>query len=151
MNKTESVTITNMCMIYDGRRVLVQEKIDNDYCGITFPGGHVEKGESLTDAVIREVFEETGLKISSPALCGVKDWLNDDGSRYMVLLYKTDRFEGRPVSSEEGKVYWLELDEMKKAGNLAEGMEFTLEIFLREDLSEHFFPKENGEWREVLK
>ena len=101
--------------------------------------------------MIREVFEETGLKIFSPVLCGVKDWSNDDGSRYMVLLYKTGRFEGRPVSSEEGKVYWLELAEMKKARNLAEGMESTLEIFLREDLSEHFFLKENGEWREVLK
>lgn len=72
MDRTEVVTITNMCMVYDGDKVLVQEKIDDDYCGVTFPGGHVEKGESFTDAVIREVFEETGLRISSPALCGIK-------------------------------------------------------------------------------
>ena len=32
-----------------------------DWPGITFPGGHIESGESFTDAVIREVQEETGL------------------------------------------------------------------------------------------
>lgn len=150
MARTEVVTITNMCMVYDGTKVLVQEKIDDDYCGVTFPGGHVEKGESFTDAVIREVFEETGLKISSPRLCGIKDWSNEDGSRYMVLFYKTNQFEGTLSSSEEGEVRWVELEEMKKM-NLADRMDKVLEVFLNEKISEFFFYQENGEWREVLK
>ena len=150
MNRTEKVTITNMCMIYDNDKVLVQDKIDDDYSGITFPGGHVEMGESLTDAVIREVFEETGLKISSPELCGIKDWINGDGSRYMVLFYKTDKFEGTLRSSDEGEVYWLELKEMTKS-DLADGMDKVLEVFLNENISEYFFYKENGVWQETLK
>ena len=150
MARTEVVTITNMCMVYNGTKVLVQEKIDDDYCGITFPGGHVEKGESFTDAVIREVLEETGLKIFSPVLCGIKDWSNDDGSRYMVLFYKTDKFEGILSSSEEGEVRWMELKEMRKS-NLADGMDKMLEVFLNESISEYFFYKENGEWKEELK
>ena len=150
MARTEVVTITNMCMVYNGTKVLVQEKIDDAYRGITFPGGHVEKGESFTDAVIREVFEETGLKISSPMLCGIKDWSNDDGSRYMVLFYKTDKFEGTLSSSEEGEVHWIELEEMKQM-NLADRMDKVLEVFLDEDISEYFFYKENGEWKEELK
>ena len=150
MARTEVVTITNMCMVYSGTKVLVQEKIDDDYSGITFPGGHVEKGESFTDAVIREVFEETGLKISSPMLCGIKDWSNDDGSRYMVLFYKTDKFEGTLSSSEEGEVHWIELEEMKKM-NLADRMDKVLEVFLDDDISEYFFYKENGECKEALK
>ena len=36
MAGTEVVTITNMYMIYDGNRVVVQEKVDNDYNGVTF-------------------------------------------------------------------------------------------------------------------
>ena len=150
MPRIEKVTLTNMCMIYDGSKVLVQEKTDDDYSGITFPGGHVEMGESFTDAVIREVLEETGLKISSPKLCGIKDWSNDDGSRYMVLFYKTDKFEGELKSSDEGEVYWLELQEMK-ISPLADGMDKILEVFLDENISEYFFYKENGAWHEILK
>lgn len=150
MDRTEKVTITNMCMIYDDNKVLVQDRIDDDFRGITFPGGHVEIGESLTDAVIREVYEETGLKIQSPKLCGIKDWINDDGSRYMVLFYKTDKFEGKLKSSDEGEVYWLKLQEMTKS-NLADRMDKVLEVFLNENISEYFFYKENGVWQETLK
>ena len=150
MSRTEIVTLTNMCMIYDGDRVLVQDRTDDDFPGITFPGGHVEKGESFTDAVIREVFEETGLKISSPQLCGIKDWPNDDGSRYMVLFYKTDKFEGELSSSAEGEVYWTTFEELKKLP-LAEGMDNMLKVFLDDDISEYFFYKENNKWMEALK
>ena len=85
MAKKETVTFTNMCMIRDGSRVLVENRVDPGWPGIVLPGGHVEEGESFTGAVIREVFEETGLTIQAPRLCGVKDWYNEDG-RYVVLL-----------------------------------------------------------------
>lgn len=150
MARIESVTITNMCMVFDGNKVLVQDKKDEDYSGITFPGGHVEKGEAFTDAVIREVLEETGLKIQSPQLCGIKDWIQKDGTRYMVLFYKTDKFEGTLASSDEGEVYWITLEEMKEK-KLANGMEKMLQVFLDENISEYFFYKENGKWVEELK
>ena len=150
MDRSEKVIITNMCMIYNGGRVLVENRTNPDWPGITFPGGHVEKGESFTDAVIREVYEETGLKISFPRLCGIKDWTEDDGSRYMVLFYKTDKFSGELVSSDEGEVFWTELSELKNL-DLAEGMDKQLEVFLNDDLSEDFFYKENGSWIEIIK
>ena len=41
MERTERVILTNLCMIYDGSKVLVEEKIGKGANGIIFPGGHV--------------------------------------------------------------------------------------------------------------
>lgn len=151
MARTETVTLTNMCMITDGTRVLVQNRVDPDWSGYTFPGGHVEPGESFTDAVIREVQEETGLTIEAPRLCGIKDWPEDDGSRYMVLLYRAERFSGTLVSSGEGEVSWVELDELRSLP-LADSMENMLRVFLEEDVSEqYYFRQPDGQCVEMLK
>lgn len=104
MARTEETVLMNMCMICSGDHALVLDKKDDDFRGVTFPGGHVEQGESFTDSVLREVLEETGLRIAAPKLCGIKDWCKD-GVRYVVLLYKTSRFSGQLIGSEEGAVY----------------------------------------------
>ena len=150
MKRTETVVFTNMCMIHDhAGNVLVQDRRNPDWPGITFPGGHVEAGESFTAAAIREVQEETGLIVSDLQLCGIKDWVQKDGSRYMVLLYKTDRFCGEPVSSEEGEVWWMPLAQLPSM-KLADGMEQMLRLFCEDRLTELFFYRENGQWVEVL-
>lgn len=151
MARTETVTLTNMCMVTDGTRVLVQNRVDPDWSGYTFPGGHVEAGESFTDAVIREVREETGLTIEAPRLCGIKDWPEDDGSRYVVLLYRAERFTGTLASSGEGEVSWVELDALRSLP-LADSMENMLRVFLEEDLSEQYYVQQpDGQWVEMLK
>ena len=97
-------------MVYDDKgNVLVQDQIDENWGGLTFPGGHVKKGESFVDSVIREVYEETGLKIENPRICGTKDWPREDGSRYIVVFYKTNKFSGTLKSSDEGEVKWMPL------------------------------------------
>lgn len=134
-----------MCLVYDEEKVLVQEKKGTKYeGGLVFPGGHVEEGESLRDSVIREIREETGLVIKNPQPCGFKDWILEDGTRYIVLLYKTDQFEGELKSSREGKVFWLDRNDISSA-NLIWNMRELLEIFESDQYSEFFFQagKEN--------
>ena len=133
------IELTNMCLVYDEKRVLVQEKKGTKYeGGLVFPGGHVEEGESLRDSIIREIKEETGLTIHNPQPCGFKDWIQEDGTRYIVLLYKTDKFEGELISSAEGKVFWLNREDISTA-NLIWNMRDLLEIFESDDYSEFFF------------
>lgn len=150
MSRTVLVEFTNMCMVYDGDKILVQNKISKSWGGVMFPGGHIEPNEDFTDAVIREVYEETGLTIACPRLCGIKDWYKDDGSRYVVLLYKTDKFSGELKSSEEGEVFWTTLSEFEKL-NLANGMNDMLKVFIDDNLSEMCYHKDNDKWITVLK
>ena len=108
MSRTEEVELTNMCMICDGKgNVLVQNKKNHPtWHGWNFPGGHVEKGEFVTPSVIREIREETGLTIEHPKLCGIKEFRNKDGKRYLVFLYTANCFSGKLKSSEESDVFW---------------------------------------------
>lgn len=150
MREKETVTFTNMCMVVDGDRVLVQDRVSPDWPGITFPGGHVEPGESFADAVIREVREETGLTIARPALVGIKDWMDENG-RYVVLLYRAEAFSGELRSSDEGQVFWLALDELPRQ-KLALDMVDMLKVFTDPGLSEFFYEKnDDGDWMYTLK
>lgn len=149
MSRQIPVTLTNMCMVRNGDYVLVQDRTDPHWPGVTFPGGHIESGESFTASVIREVYEETGLTIENPRLCGVKEWENSDGSRYIVLLYKADRFSGKVRSSPEGKVCWAALSSLPSL-RLSLDFEKLLEVFLRDDLSEFYFEQTPEGWQDHL-
>ena len=54
MAREEKCVLTNMCMVYDGNRILVQDRMNPNWPGITFPGGHIEPKESFVESVIRE-------------------------------------------------------------------------------------------------
>jgi 8-oxo-dGTP diphosphatase len=144
MNRKSEIELTNMCLIYNESKILVQEKAGTKYPGgLVFPGGHVEPGESLLDSVVREMKEETGLTIYNPQPCGYKDWILEDGTRYIVLLYKTDKYEGEIISSKEGRVFWLDRKDVPEA-NLIWNMRELLEIFETDEYSEFFFKFEEG-------
>lgn len=148
-DRTERVELTALCMVYRGEELLLQNRVKEDWRGYTFPGGHVEPGESIADSVIREMQEETGLTVSNLRLCGVKHF-PIPGGRYLVFLYKTDTFEGSLRSSEEGAVEWISRRELQ---NLPTVSDFTdmLAVFERDDLTEFQYIEDNGNWNVVLK
>ena len=147
MARSESAIFTNLCMVYDyAGNILVEDRKDPDWPGLCFPGGHVEPGESFVEAVIREVWEETGLTIQNPKLCGTKQFQTDKGERYVVFFYKTDLYSGELKSSHEGEVFWIPKNTLGKY-TLCPDFESMLRVFESDDLNEFYYYKENGEWR----
>ena len=151
MGRCHPIELTNMCMLTraDGK-VLVQNRRDPNWGGLTFPGGHVEPGESLVDSIIREMQEETGLTIHHPRLVGTKSWMTHDDERYLVLLYTATEYEGELHDSEEGEISWMTIDEMR-AGNMVEGMELYFRVYLDGDVNEIWYEHDGDDWIEMLK
>jgi 8-oxo-dGTP diphosphatase len=81
------------------------------------PGGKIEPGETPEQNVIREVMEETGLRIIDPAYHGkIEFYMNgNDKLDYLVHIFSSKRFSGRARSSEEGKVRWFDLAKLPYA------------------------------------
>lgn len=146
----EKTNLMNMCMVCDGDKVVVIDRKKSNWPGVTFPGGHVEKDESLVDSVIREVKEETGLIIDSPILCGITDWCNEE-DRDVVLLYKATSFSGELKSSDEGEVWWERYDNLRNL-KLTSGFETYLKVYENDNLGELFYRRmDDGTWKEELK
>ena len=149
MEHTERVILTNLCMIRSGSKILVEDKVGKWAGGIFLPGGHVEDKEPVVDSVIREMKEETGLTIENPSLCGIKEWINEDGSRYIVFLFRADRFSGELVSSEEGRVFWMEKEEVLKSHWIWH-MDGLLRIMADGEFAELYLDAAD-DWKPVLK
>ena len=148
-HRTENVELTVLCLIQDGTRVLLQNRVKEDWKGYTLPGGHVEPGESFVDAVVREMKEETGLTISKPHLVGIKQFPIENG-RYIVLLFKATEFVGEVVSSEEGEMEWIELDNLSNI-NVVEDFYDLMRVFNEPDINEFQYTIEGDEWIMHLK
>ena len=147
MSRSEKAIFTNLCMVYDENgNILVQNRKDASWPGMCFPGGHVEPGESFVEAVVREIWEETGLRIENPRLCGTKQFQTDNGERYVVFFYKTDRFSGTLRSSEEGEVFWIPRKDLCNYP-LVPDFESMLKVFEKDTLSEfYYYTEANGGW-----
>ena len=149
MARYENAVFTNMCMILDGDKVLILDRKNPDWPGITFPGGHVEKNESFVESVIREVYEETGLRIEDPVLCGTKQFQDKQDARYVVFFFKASRFAGELKASHEGDVFWINRKDLPNYP-LAPNMIEMVRVMEDEALSEFFYYKEDGNWKHKL-
>ena len=147
--RTEQVELTVLCLIHKDDSYLLQDRIKKDWKGYALPGGHIEPGESIVDAVILEMKEETGLTIKSPRLCGVKQF-PIEGGRYIVFLFETEEFEGELADSDEGKMHWVKVSDLSNV-NLVSDFEELVEVMLSDSLTEFQYVITNEDWIVVKK
>jgi len=100
-------------------KVLLTQRADNGHWCL--PGGHMESGESASEACEREVFEETGLKVRATRLSGVYSnpdqlVIYKDGNKafFVVLNFEVQVLEGEVgLSDETTDVGWFTLKDME--------------------------------------
>ena len=148
MARTETVELTVLCMVHRGEELLLLNRMTS-WRGYCFPGGHVEPGESIVDAAIREMEEETGLTMEAPRLCGLKQF-PIEGGRYLVFFFKTDRFHGQLRDSEEGPVRWVSRKDLPEIDTVQDFMQM-LQVFDDETLTEFQYIPRGEDWAVSLK
>ena len=114
--------MTVLCLIYKDDRFLLQDRVNNDWKGFTLPGGHVEMGESIVDAVIREMKEETGLDVEPIRMLYVCD-VEASSNTVLHITFLTKRIGGKitlPTNEfDENPIHdvrFIPIDELNEYG-----------------------------------
>lgn len=117
-------------------RIKKQNDINKDkWIGV---GGHFEDFESPDECLVREVFEETGLKLNSYQFRGIVTFVSHDSGEKMyeyMCLYTSSDFSGTMTDCDEGKLEWVKKADMKKL-NFWEGDYIFLDLI---EKNEPFF------------
>lgn len=99
----------------------------------SFPGGHLEFGETMEEAAIREVKEETGLEVCELELISVANemrYIDLEGKHYINIGFKAKYNGGEPQVTEPEKWKewkWLSMDNLPD--KLFEGTEIMIAKF----------------------
>lgn len=124
--------LCNMIKINRGNDVLVLDKVKKyGWEGLTFPGGHVEKVESITESVIREAKEETNLDIENIKYVGMISWYDmGNNDRIIGFLYETDDFSGELIKENvEGTLEFIDYEDLKNMDGHSDSMDEIFAIY----------------------
>jgi 8-oxo-dGTP diphosphatase len=129
-------------IIRDGKCLVVRRARSPALNLYTLPGGAVELGESLADAVVREVREETSLSIEPLALAGHREVIGRDAQgrierHFVILCFAARWLAGEPILNDElDDARWLdpsELDAYRTTEGLAEIVAAAIALLRRAD------------------
>ena len=107
----------------------------------TPPGGKFETGETPLDCVVREFKEETGLNLIDPKLQGISCW--KDSCEGIIYIFTAEAYSGELRESEEGRLSWIEEENLKDLRQFSQNQKFMDYLFQPEIFEGKFELDEN--------
>lgn len=142
--------LATLCYVMNDNKTLMlyRNKKENDYHEGKWNGlgGKFEQGEAPEECAIREVFEESGLKVKDPVLKGHITFPMFDGKDdWYVWLYVFNGFEGNLIDSPEGRLEWIPNEKLNEL-NLWEGDKIFIPWLFNDKIFSAKFNYENGKY-----
>lgn len=101
----------------DGRLLFVEERVRGELV-LNQPAGHLEAGESLYEAALRETLEETGWAVRLTHFIGLYRWDADDGNAFIRVAFAAEPLRhdpARPLDHGIERALWLTPAELRAA------------------------------------
>jgi len=143
--------LATLCYVMkdDKTLMLYRNKKENDYHEGKWNGlgGKLEQGETPEECAIREVYEESGLRVSEPEMKGLITFPMFDGiNDWYVWVFVFKKFEGEQIDSPEGTLEWIDNRKLTEL-NLWDGDKIFIPWLFEDKCFSAKFIYENGEYK----
>ncbi len=110
----ETQRLSTLCYLCVDDRLLMLRRRKEPFANHwTAPGGKIQDGEDPRQAIIREVCEETQLRIARPVLRAVCSEVGGDAYNWLLFVFGCDEYEGEMAASDEGELAWIPVAELE--------------------------------------
>lgn len=142
--------LATLCYVQKENKTLMlfRNKKENDYHEGKWNGlgGKFEPGETPEECAIREVYEESGLRVKNPVIKGFVTFpLFDGKDDWYVFLFVFRNFEGELINSPEGRLEWIANENLKEL-NLWEGDQIFIPWLFEDKFFSAKFNYEDGKF-----
>jgi len=113
--------VTVACVLHAEGQFLIVEETINHRPTWNQPAGHLEANETLIEAAVRELWEETGVQAQPQSLLKIHQWVARDNTPFLRFAFAIDLPEKpatQPQDSDIDRCLWLSAEQILSANNL---------------------------------
>lgn len=124
--------VVGAIILNEKNKVLIMSRKTDDFMGgiDELPGGNMEQGENIYDALVREVKEETNLDVVNvKSYIGSFDYISGSGKKARQYNFVLDvKNTENIILTEHDEYNWLTIEEIRKSNKITDEVKYILEI-----------------------